>query len=94
MTWIALMVVIVVLGVAVALVVAYTDAAVMPEVASDRAEVSLPADRPLQAADLASVRFTQTLRGYAPDEVDDLLERLRNELAARETDGAGGPDRG
>jgi DivIVA domain-containing protein len=41
-------------------------------------------DRPLTADDLARARFGVTLRGYAMDQVDDLLERLGREIADRD----------
>jgi len=88
MGWLVLALLILVLGVAVALVVARTGSASLPPVASERPEVSLPGDGPITSTDLARVRFTQTLRGYAPDEVDDLLERLRAQLERTEGDPA------
>ncbi|HUR73652.1 MAG TPA: DivIVA domain-containing protein [Sporichthya sp.] len=39
---------------------------------------------PVQAADLAAVRFPVKLRGYRMDAVDSVLDRLGNELAARD----------
>ena len=89
MGWLVLALLILVLGVAVALIVSRTGSATLPSIASERPEVSLPGDGPITSTDLARVRFTQTLRGYAPDEVDDLLERLRAQLE----DGAGDPPR-
>ena len=50
----------------------------------DRPEVRLPADRPLRAEDLSTVRFTTAARGYRMSEVDALLARLRAEMAERE----------
>lgn len=40
--------------------------------------------RPLRAADLDTVRFGITLRGYAMGQVDDLLDRVGAELAERD----------
>jgi DivIVA domain-containing protein len=51
----------------------------------DRPEVRLPADRPLRADDLSTVRFTTAARGYRMAEVDALLARLRAEMAERES---------
>src|SRR5690606_7277378 len=50
----------------------------------DRPDVRLPADRALTANDLAQVRFSVVMRGYRMDEVDDVLHRLAQELAARD----------
>ena len=41
-------------------------------------------DRPLAAADLQTVRFGVTLRGYAMGQVDDLLDRLSREIGERD----------
>jgi DivIVA domain-containing protein len=86
MGWLVLALLILVLGVAVALVAARTGSGsgTLPPIASERPEVSLPGTGPITSADLARVRFTQTLRGYAADEVDDLLERLRAQLEQAE----------
>lgn len=43
----------------------------------------LPAGR-LTALDVGQVRFGVTLRGYAMDQVDDLLARLAREIADRD----------
>lgn len=43
----------------------------------------LPA-RPLSAADLQELRFGITVRGYAMDQVDDVLDRLSHEIAERD----------
>lgn len=43
----------------------------------------LPAG-PLRAQDLEQVRFTPALRGYRMDQVDALLDRLRDQLAGAE----------
>ena len=55
----------------------------------DRPDLALPADRPLGAQDLRTVRFPLALRGYRMSDVDALLARLATELE----DGTG-PDRG
>jgi len=88
MGWLVLALLILVMGVALALVVSRTGSASLPSIASERREVSLPGTGPITSTDLARVRFTQTLRGYAPDEVDDLLERLRAQLEEAEGDPA------
>jgi DivIVA domain-containing protein len=41
-------------------------------------------DRPLTAADLDGLRFGIALRGYAMGQVDDVLDRLGREIAARD----------
>jgi DivIVA domain-containing protein len=41
-------------------------------------------DRLLTAADVHSLRFGVTLRGYAMSQVDDLLDRLAAEIAERD----------
>ena len=46
----------------------------------DRPDLALPADRPLGAPDLRTVRFPLALRGYRMSDVDSLLERLATEL--------------
>jgi len=39
---------------------------------------------PLPGRDVAEVRFGVTLRGYAVDQVDDLLDRLAREIHVRD----------
>jgi len=46
----------------------------------DRADVRLPADRPVTGDDLRALRFNTALRGYRASEVDALLERLASQL--------------
>ncbi|MFL6060418.1 MAG: DivIVA domain-containing protein [Marmoricola sp.] len=46
----------------------------------DRPDVTVPADRPLRAEDLRTVRFTSVVRGYRASEVDALLDRLAREM--------------
>ena len=43
-------------------------------------------DSPLTAEDIRSLRFGVTLRGYAMDQVDDVLERLGREIAERDAE--------
>lgn len=50
----------------------------------DSAETGLPVDRPLQAEDVETLRFTMALRGYRMAEVDEALDRLAAELADRD----------
>ena len=44
----------------------------------------LPPDRPLTAEDVGRLRFGVTLRGYAMDQVDEVLDRLQAEIGARD----------
>ncbi|TQS46631.1 DivIVA domain-containing protein [Cryptosporangium phraense] len=67
----------------------------------DGVPFDLPADRPLERADVDQLRFDTGLRGYRMDQVDDLLARiaddfdflhtriidLEDQLAARRGDG-------
>lgn len=81
MTWLWAALVLAVLG--GTLVVAAGRGDGMSEGGRDRAETRLPEGRRLTEVDLRGVRFNQTLRGYAMDEVDDFVDRLRCELARR-----------
>jgi DivIVA domain-containing protein len=56
----------------------------LPEVEGDRAPLALPEDRPLDVQDVDGVRFAVGLRGYRMDEVDDVLDRLADDIAARD----------
>lgn len=55
----------------------------MPPAYDDRPDVVLPADRPIAAQDLRTVRFPLALRGYRMSDVDALLARLATELEDR-----------
>jgi DivIVA domain-containing protein len=46
----------------------------------DRADVRLPADRPVAGEDLRELRFNTVLRGYRASEVDALIDRLADQL--------------
>jgi DivIVA domain-containing protein len=46
----------------------------------DRADVRLPADRPVTGEDLRELRFNTVLRGYRASEVDALIDRLADQL--------------
>ena len=50
----------------------------------DRPDVRLPADRPVTKGDVDRLRFSVGLRGYRMTEVDEVLDRLAGELAARD----------
>ena len=81
MVWLLALGVVAVLGATA--VVAAGRGGSMSEVHDDRPDALVPADRPLTAADLRTVRFGTALRGYRTDEVDALLERLAAELEER-----------
>jgi DivIVA domain-containing protein len=63
----------------------------MRRVETDRPDSLVPLDRPLSSRDLRQVRFAAALRGYRTDEVDSLLDRLAEELEARELRERGRP---
>jgi len=50
----------------------------------DRADLTLPADRPAAREDVDQLRFSVGLRGYRMDEVDDVLDRLALDIALRD----------
>ena len=81
------LILLVVLGVAavlfVAAVVATQEGDVLADAPPDRPDVDLPAGH-LVAEDLRSVRFGMVFRGYRMSEVDEVLDRLGGELAARD----------
>ena len=52
----------------------------------DRPDLDLPPDRPLEARDLRTVRFSLAVRGYRMSDVDELLARLATELEDRRED--------
>ncbi len=52
----------------------------MEQAYSDRPDLSLPTDRPLEADDLRAVAFPLAVRGYRMSDVDALLARLATEL--------------
>jgi DivIVA domain-containing protein len=56
----------------------------LAEAPRDAADSGFSADGPLEAADLADVRFPMALRGYRMAEVDEALARLADELADRD----------
>ena len=64
----------------------------MAEVYDDRPDATVPADGPLSAADLRSVRFSLALRGYRMSEVDALLDRLAREREAAAAEPPHGDD--
>lgn len=83
MEWFIAVVVVAVLGVA-ALVAAGGLGSMAPEPTRDVFRQDLPLDRELTGDDLQRLRFGVVLRGYAMAQVDDVLDRLRGELAQRD----------
>jgi DivIVA domain-containing protein len=57
--------------------------AVLPEPTTTTPALRLPVDR-LTVKDLDGVRFSLGFRGYRMDEVDQVLDRVRDELRTRE----------
>jgi DivIVA domain-containing protein len=60
------------------------DNAALPEAPPERLADPLPPDRPVGRADVESLRFPVTVRGYRMADVDDALGRLGAELAERD----------
>ena len=56
----------------------------LPDVAPERLDDALPPDRPVDQADVESIRFPLAVRGYRMAEVDDALSRIAAELAERD----------
>lgn len=89
MMWLfAILIVLAMAGVAV---VASGRGGSMAPAYDDRPDLDLPADRPLAARDLRSVRFPLAVRGYRMSDVDELLARLATELEDRGAPDEGGP---
>lgn len=83
MEWFIAVVVIAALGVA-AQAAAGGMGAMSTDPVRDTYRQDLPHDQPLSADDVAGLRFGVTLRGYAMGQVDDVLARLRDEIAERD----------
>jgi DivIVA domain-containing protein len=66
-----------------AAVVATRGGGELADAPADVADVGLP-EGPLRAPDVAALRFPVAVRGYRMAEVDAALERLADELAARD----------
>ena len=63
--------------------VATRGGAELAEAPPDAADLALP-DGPLRSSDVEALRFPLAVRGYRMAEVDAALERLADELAARD----------
>lgn len=90
MNWFFAVLVVLVIGGAV--VVASGRGSALGPAYDDRADVRLPADRPVTGADLRSLRFNTAVRGYRADEVDALLDRLADQLDDDQNGGERRPD--
>ncbi|MEU4654376.1 DivIVA domain-containing protein [Streptomyces sp. NPDC023723] len=60
------------------------DSGPLPDAAPERLVDPLPAERPVNRADVERLRFPLTVRGYRMADVDDALGRLGAELAERD----------
>jgi DivIVA domain-containing protein len=85
MTWLFAILVVLAMG-GVAMIASGRGGSMAPAY-DDRPDLALPADRPLEAADLRTVRFPLALRGYRMSDVDALLARLATELEDQRRDG-------
>jgi DivIVA domain-containing protein len=56
----------------------------MADFPRDEVPRNLPDDRPVFRADIDRLRFDLGLRGYRMDQVDEVLDRLANEIEARD----------
>ena len=84
MTWLFAVLVVLAMG-GVAMVASGRGGSMAPAY-HDRPDLALPDDRPLDARDLRTVRFSLAVRGYRMSEVDALLARLATELEDRPGD--------
>src|SRR6478735_7206172 len=83
MEWFIAVVIVAALGVA-AVAAAGGLGGMAKEPVRDVYRQDLPDDRALAAADINALRFGTALRGYAMDQVDDILDRLAREVAERD----------
>ena len=74
----------VVVGAVTLSVIGGGDSAPLPDVAPERLDDPLPLDRPVNHADIETLRFPLAARGYRMAEVDDALGRIAAELAERD----------
>lgn len=85
MTWLFAIMIVLAMG-GIAMVAAGRGGSMAPAY-DDRPDLALPADRPIAAQDLRTVRFPLAVRGYRMSEVDALLARLATELEDRDSSG-------
>jgi len=78
-TWFFAVLIVLVMG-AIAVVASGRGGDALGKAYDDRADVRLPADRPVTSDDLRALRFNTALRGYRASEVDALLDRLASQL--------------
>lgn len=81
MQWLLWIIAVAVLGLAA--VAASGRLGAMPGTVTDTPRPHVPTG-PLRAEDLLEVRFAVVPRGYSMDQVDELLDRLARQLAARD----------
>lgn len=75
---------VVVAAVTLAVVGGGGESGALPETAPERFQDPLPPDRPVNRADVETLRFPVAVRGYRMTDVDDALGRLGAELAERD----------
>ena len=92
MTWFFAVLIVLAMG-GVAMVASGRGGSMAPAY-DDRPDLALPEDRPLEAADLRTVRFSLAVRGYRMSDVDELLARLATELEDRAARGGDGDSSG
>ena len=68
----------------VAAAVATREGEVLVPAPPDRADLALPVGRPVRGDDVDGLRFGMALRGYRMSEVDDVLDRVAEELRERD----------
>ncbi|GGX56946.1 DivIVA domain-containing protein [Streptomyces minutiscleroticus] len=75
---------VVVVGAVTLSVVGGGESGALPEAPPERVADHLPEHRPVNRADVETLRFPLTVRGYRMADVDDALGRLGAELAERD----------
>lgn len=79
MIWLVLLVAVVLVVITVAAVLGRVDGS-LADATTTMSHVPLPEDR-LTSADLDGLRFDTAIRGYRMSEVDEVIDRLRREIA-------------
>ena len=92
MTWFFAVLIVLAMGAVAAVAAGRGDS--MGPAYDDRADVRLPAERPVTAQDLRALRFNTALRGYRASEVDALIDRLATQLEDEEGPSTGAPPGG